>query len=76
MDHAEFLDELRQWRAEGGQPTGPRANKIAEEIMNGHLHLGEVREQLMSSGEADVVDALNGLVDLIEPYLQEDVSNE
>ena len=76
MDTAAFLDELRQWRAEGGQPTGARANKIAEEIMKGHLHLGEVREQLLQSGEADVVDALNALVDLIEPYLQEDVSNE
>ena len=71
-----FLDELRQLHAEGGQVTGPRANKIAEEIMKGHLHLGEVREQLLHNGEEDVVETLNALVDLIEPYLNEDVADD
>ena len=76
MDMEAFIEELRQLHAEGGQVTGPRANAIAEEIMKGHLHLGHVRERLIVSGEEDVVQTLNALVDLIEPYLQEDVSDE
>ena len=76
MEMDQFLDELRQLHAEGGQISGPRANRIAEAIMAGHLHLGHVREALMERGEADVVDTLNALVDLIEPYLQEDVSDD
>lgn len=76
MDITEFLEELRQLHAEGGQPTGARANRIAEEIMKGHLHLGEVRETLIKQGEADVVETLNGLVDMIEPYLHEDTADD
>ena len=76
MDQETFLHELRQLHAEGGQITGPRANRLAEAIMVGNLHLGEIREALLHNGETDVVQTLNALVDLIEPYLNEDVAED
>ena len=66
-----FIEALRQFHQTPAEQRGPLANRMSEQIITKRVDLAAVRQQLLDSGEADLMDALDRLIDLIEPYIEE-----
>ena len=66
-----FVEALRQYHHAEKAEQGELANALSELIITKRVDLAAVRQQLLDGGEADLMDTLNRLVDLIEPYIEE-----
>ena len=66
-----FIAALRQYHEMEGPERGDLADALSELIIRKRVDLGEVRLALLDTGEHELIDALDRLIDLIEPYIEE-----
>ena len=66
-----FIEALRQFHASPAEGRGELANTLSDAIIHKRVDLGEVRQALIDAGDDTLMDALDRLLDLIEPYIQE-----
>ena len=66
-----FIAALRQYHETEGADRGELANVLSELIIRKRVDLAEVRLALLDAGESELMDALDRLIDLIEPYIEE-----
>jgi acyl-CoA reductase-like NAD-dependent aldehyde dehydrogenase len=66
-----FIAALREYREAPQEARGELANAISEAIIRKRVDLAEVRLALVDGGEHELLDELNRLIDLIEPYIEE-----
>lgn len=66
-----FIEALREYQASDPQQRGPMANALSEAIITKRVDLAEVRHALLELGEPDLMETLDRLLDLIEPYIEE-----
>jgi len=68
---AVFIAALRQYHEADPDQRGHMANTLSEAIIRKRVDLAAVRQELLDAGEHDLMDTLDRLVDLIEPYIEE-----
>ena len=66
-----FVEALREYHGTEPQQRGELANVLSELIIAKRVDLGAVRQRLLDTGEHELMDALDRLIDLIEPYIEE-----
>ena len=71
QDPRVFIEGLRQYHHAAKEEQGELANALSELIIAKRVDLAAVRQQLLDMGEAGLMDTLDRLVDLIEPYIEE-----
>jgi hypothetical protein len=72
QDPAVFVEDLRRYHEAGqGTDQGKLANALSELIISKRVDLAAVRLLLLDGGHPELMDTLNRLVDLIEPYIEE-----
>ncbi len=76
QDPQVFISALRQYLEANEGDRGEIANALSEAIVAKKVDLAEVRQILLDTGQADLMDALDRFLDLIEPYLMEGSSGE
>lgn len=70
-DPESFILVLRQYRESQGSQRGELANALSELIIRKRVDLAVVRLHLLDAGDGELLDALDRLIDLIEPYIEE-----
>ena len=71
QDPKVFAAALRQFHEAEASQRGHLANALSELIIRKRVDLAEVRHHLLGGGEHDLIDTLDRLLDLIEPYIEE-----
>jgi len=71
QDPQVFIAALRQYQETEGADRGELANALSELIIRKRVDLAEVRLALLDAGESELMDTLDRLIDLIEPYIEE-----
>ena len=71
QDPRVFVEALRQFHETPEQARGDLANAISELIISKRVDLAEVRHLLIETGDHELMDTLDRLLDLIEPYIEE-----
>ena len=66
-----FIAALRQFHEADPSARGGLANALSEAIITKRVDLAAVRQALLDTGAHELMDALDRLVDLIEPYIEE-----
>ena len=66
-----FIAALREYHESSVEQRGHMANALSEAIITKRVDLAAVRQELLDAGEPDLMDTLDRLVDLIEPYIEE-----
>ncbi len=66
-----FINALRQFHQAEEAERGSVANAMADAIITKRVDLAAVRQLLLETGEHELMDTLNRLLDLIEPYIEE-----
>jgi len=66
-----FITALRAFHNAQERERGHLANAMSEAIIRKRVDLAEVRQRLLDTGEAELLDSLDRFIDLIEPYLEE-----
>lgn len=66
-----FIAALREFHESEPARRGELANSLSEAIITKRVDLGAVRQALLDTGEHELMDTLDRLVDLIEPYIEE-----
>ena len=66
-----FVERLRAFQSASGDERGTIANILSDLIITKRVDLAAVRQQLLDTGQADLMDTLDRLIDLIEPYIEE-----
>ena len=66
-----FIEALRQFHEADPQQRGGLANALSEAIITKRVDLAAVRQGLIDAGEPELMDTLDRLIDLIEPYIEE-----
>lgn len=66
-----FIALLREFHDAEASARGSLANALSDAIVSKRVDLAEVRQQLLDSGSHDLMDTLERLTDLIEPYIEE-----
>lgn len=66
-----FIASLQQYHDAQGPEKGELADTLSELIVRKRVDLAQVRLRLLDAGEALLIDTLDRLIDLIEPYLEE-----
>ena len=66
-----FIAALRQFHEAQPQQRGELANALSEAIITKRVDLAEVRQALLDDGQHALMDTLDRLLDLIEPYIEE-----
>lgn len=66
-----FIEALREYHGTQGPQRGELANALSELIIAKRVDLAAVRQVLVDTGAHELMDALDQLIDLIEPYLEE-----
>ena len=66
-----FIAALREYHESHPDQRGPMANALSEAIITKRVDLAAVRQELLDAGEPDLMDTLDRLIDLIEPYIEE-----
>ena len=66
-----FIEALREFHAAPAQGRGELANALSEAIITKRVDLAAVRQALVDAGEHELMDTLDRLLDLIEPYIEE-----
>jgi hypothetical protein len=68
---AAFVELLREYREADPAQRGTLANTLSDAIITKRVDLAEVRHRLLTTGEHELMDTLDRLLDLIEPYIEE-----
>ena len=71
-----FIAVLREYHEAPSEGRGALANAMADAIITKRVDLAEVRHALLGDGAHELLDTLDRLMDLIEPYLNEGGDNE
>ena len=71
QDPKVFVASLREFHEAEPKSRGHLANALSELIIRKRVDLAEVRHLLIEDGSADLLDTLDRLLDLIEPYIEE-----
>lgn len=71
QDPGVFVAALRQYHAAEVVERGELANALSDLIITKRVDLAEVRQLLLDQGDHELLDALDRLIDLIEPYLED-----
>lgn len=66
-----FIAALREYHEAPEAERGDLANTLSELIIRKRVDLAAVRHELLDTGDHELADTLNRLVDLIEPYIEE-----
>ncbi|MBI3324055.1 MAG: hypothetical protein HYZ92_02130 [Candidatus Omnitrophica bacterium] len=66
-----FIAALRQFHEAEASERGQLANALSEAIITKRVDLAEVRQALLNEGQHGLMDTLDRLLDLIEPYIEE-----
>ena len=66
-----FIEALREYHETQEQERGELANALSDLIITKRVDLAAVRQALLDSGEHTLMDTLDRLIDLIEPYIEE-----
>lgn len=66
-----FVEALRQFHEMDEQERGDLANQLADLIIHKQVDLAEVRQVLIDEGEGVLMETLDTLLAMIEPYLEE-----
>ena len=66
-----FIAALREFHESEAAQRGGMANALSDLIITKRVDLGAVRQVLLDTGEHELMDALDRLIDLIEPYIEE-----
>jgi hypothetical protein len=70
-DPSIFIAALREYHESAAEQRGHMANALSELIIAKRVDLAAVRHELLDTGEHELMETLDRLVDLIEPYLEE-----
>jgi len=70
-DPGVFIAVLREFHEADAAARGSLANALSDAIIAKRVDLAAVRQQLLDSGSHDLMDTLDRLTDLIEPYIEE-----
>lgn len=71
QDPRVFVEVLREFHATPAEARGELANALSEAIIAKRVDLAAVRQELLDQGEHELMDTLDRLLDLIEPYIEE-----
>ena len=71
LDPEQFILKLRAFHETPERSRGHLANQLSDSIIQKRVDLAAVRRVLLDEGKAALLDALDRLVDLIEPYIEE-----
>ena len=71
QDPRVFIAALREFHESEAAQRGGLANALSEAIITKRVDLGAVRQELLNTGAHELMDTLDRLVDLIEPYIEE-----
>ena len=71
QDPQVFIAALREFHESEAEQRGPMANALSEAIITKRVDLAAVRQTLLDTGEHELTDTLDRLIDLIEPYIEE-----
>ncbi len=71
QDPKVFVEALREFHQTDPEQRGLIANAISDAIITKRVDLAAVRHLLLDTGEHELMDALDRLLDLIEPYIEE-----
>ena len=71
QDPKVFIAALREYHDADGSQRGHMANALSELIIRKRVDLAAVRHALLDAGEHELMDTLDRLLDLIEPYIEE-----
>ncbi len=71
QDPKQFIQTLEQFQETESAQRGPIANELSQLIVDKRVDLAAVRQVLLETGRADLMDTLDRLLELIEPYIQE-----
>jgi hypothetical protein len=66
-----FIAVLREFHEAEASQRGALANALSEAIIRKRVDLAAVRQELLDTGEHELTDTLDRLLDLIEPYIEE-----
>ena len=66
-----FIAVLREFHDADQAARGSLANTLSDAIVAKRVDLAAVRQELLDSGSHDLMDTLDRLTDLIEPYIEE-----
>jgi len=66
-----FIAALREFHGADAAHRGHLANALSEAIITKRVDLAAVRHALLDAGEHELMDTLDRLVELIEPYIEE-----
>lgn len=71
QDPQVFIAALREYQGSEPAQRGPMANALSDAIVTKRVDLAAVRQALLDTGEHELLDTLDRLLDLIEPYIEE-----
>ena len=71
QDPKAFVQTLARFCEAEPTARGAIANDMSELIITKRVDLAAVRQELLDTGRSDLMDALDRLLELIEPYIQE-----
>jgi len=71
QDPSQFIAVLREYHEADAKARGDLANALSDAIITKRVDLAAVRQELLDTGGHELTDALNRLLDLIEPYIEE-----
>ena len=71
QDPGVFIAALREYHDAAPDHRGHMANALADAIITKRVDLAAVRQVLIDHGEHELMDTLDRLLDLIEPYIEE-----
>ena len=66
-----FILALREYHDSEASQRGELANAMSDLIIHKRVDLAAVRQGLIETGDHELMDTLDRLLDLIEPYIEE-----
>ena len=66
-----FIQTLGRFAESEPAEGGPLANQMSDLIITKRVDLAAVRQVLLDTGRGDLMDVLDRLLELLEPYIQE-----
>ena len=71
QDPRVFIEALREYHETDEEQRGELANMLSELVISKRVNLAAVRQELLDTGAHELMDTLDRLIDLIEPYIEE-----
>ena len=66
-----FIAALQEYHDSPPEQRGPMANALSDAIVTKRVDLAAVRQVLLETGEHELMETLDRLLELIEPYVEE-----